>query len=73
MANTTQTTNVQVNVHVGRRRRRFPLLGVIGFAIAMFWPEAVFHGGILGGIVEAIWLVVLAAIWSLVLVLRSLP
>jgi hypothetical protein len=70
MTRITQTTNVTVNV--GRRRWRFPLLGVIGFTIAMFWPEAVFHGGLVGGIAEAIWLVVLATIWSLVFVLRGL-
>jgi hypothetical protein len=65
--------NVQVNVHVGRRRKHwFPLLGVIGFTIAMFWPKAVWHG-LPGDILEGVWLVVLAVIWSLVLILRSLP
>lgn len=64
--------NTTVNVH-HRRRRMFPLLGVIGFTIAFFWPEAVFHGGVLGGVLEAVWLVILAVMWSLVLVLRSLP
>ncbi len=68
----TQNVNVSVHVQVGRRRWRFPLLGVIAFTIAMFWPMAIWHG-VLGGILEAAWLVILGAVWGLVLVLRSLP
>lgn len=65
--------SVRVVVNVGRHRRwRFPLLGLIGFCIAFFWPLTLWHG-VLGGILEAVWIVVLAAIWSVVLLARMVP
>jgi len=69
MKGTTVTQNVTVNVCSHRRRWRFPLLPLIGFTIAFFWPKAVWHG-LTGSILEGVWIVILAAVWSVVLVAR---
>ncbi len=69
--NNHQSVNVTVNVGM-RRRWRFPLLGVIGFTIAFFWPMALWHGTF-GTVMEFIWVAILALVWAVVLLARSMP
>jgi hypothetical protein len=67
---TQNSQTVVVNVYAGRRRWRFPLLGLVGFCVAFFWPLTIWHG-VLGGILEAAWVAMVAIIWSVVFLARA--